>query len=442
MNDIHNANGALMQLITQPFGNPVRHNTLQNVTTSVSVFDITNNLDNYELQRRSDQIEIDKLVLEFNQNNENENENFNINEILNQIKTNLNENNKFVLFSGGNDIISIDLHFAVNLSEPTIVNNTLIINLSMGNYIGPLNLIGTQWHPQHIRLELSNVLRNSLLSAKIFVKSIFHQRPERLRLVEQEHETLVQQIGSDTYSNVSEPFIHFNKRIDCNGFSKGFFISGNINRITRFALKINNQELITYDHLLLQVYGKKFGQNLLYIPFNPNFNSPFTDLTRDGLTGGLNFSRIDLINLIIEWSEPQTSFKVYNITSNILRIMAGMNGLAYDVGPTIDLNIYHNQNLIQNQHLYQDQNKYQTEFKPINSEKNICNISLDLINIGDNYMECVQCHNCFSDKALQQWLKIKNECPLCKIRWTSKIVYVNRIEENKLEGTEVNVLDL
>jgi hypothetical protein len=334
MNDIDNTNGVFIQLVSQEVEDMVISNSRQNMSAvSVGVLDITDNLNNYRIQSRSDLIEIDKLALKFN-----ENEHFNINEILNQLKTNLNQNNKFVLFSGGEDIISIDLHFAVNLSEPIIVNNnTLIINLCMNNYITPLNLIGTKYNSQHIRLELSDVIRNNLESAKIFVKNIFHEIQERLRLANLSYQTLIQQIGTDTYTN-EEPFIHFNKNIGCNGFSKGFFISGNVSKITQFILALNGEKLITYDHILLQVYAKQFGQNLLYIPFNTNFNSPFDDLTHNGLTGGLNFSRIGQIHLIINWSEPQTSFKIYNVTSNILRTMSGMNCLASPNDILIDLN--------------------------------------------------------------------------------------------------------
>ena len=423
MEEFNNTDGAIMQLLVQrsPL---IQINVPQNKTTSICVYNITNNSNNFMIPRNCDLLEIDKLVLTFN-------EGINVNEILNQLKTNIDENNKFILFTGGCNFVTIDLHLAVNLSEPTIHGNTLIINLCMSNYIEPLMLIASQYYEHEIKLKLSNNIHNNLTEKKIFVKKIYLDSQERRTLATKNHEIVFHQPHGSAYIS-EEPFVQFDEKIYCDGVSRGFFIGGNVNRISNFRLKIYGHDLITYNQLLLQVYAKRIGENLIYIPFNPNILDPFNDLTRNDFTGSINFSMIDNIRVQIDWLEPQTSFKMYNIASNILRITRSLTGIAFNHGPIIDITAYirHNQH---NQHDQHNPIQYQDKNKIINCDKNICNISLELIEFENRYMECSQCTNCFKNDALQQWLKIKNECPLCKTKWTSNIIYINKDSE-ELDG--------
>ena len=39
-----------------------------------------------------------------------------------------------------------------------------------------------------------------------------------------------------------------------------------------------------------------------------------------------------------------------------------------------------------------------------------------LIKKGDNVKECPTCNNVAHDDHLEQWMKIKQECPICKTR--------------------------
>jgi phage FluMu protein Com len=71
--------------------------------------------------------------------------------------------------------------------------------------------------------------------------------------------------------------------------------------------------------------------------------------------------------------------------------------------------------------------------KLISPDKAYCSISLENINEGDEYCECVKCNNCFLAESLKtSFTHLAKKCPLCRETWTNWIVY-----ENSENGTSV-----
>ncbi|MHA1482991.1 MAG: RING finger domain-containing protein [Candidatus Heimdallarchaeaceae archaeon] len=49
-----------------------------------------------------------------------------------------------------------------------------------------------------------------------------------------------------------------------------------------------------------------------------------------------------------------------------------------------------------------------------------CTICQGLIKHGENVMECPTCTNVAHKEHMEQWLIIKEECPICKTRITKR----------------------
>ncbi|NPD89464.1 MAG: hypothetical protein HGN29_12160 [Asgard group archaeon] len=58
-------------------------------------------------------------------------------------------------------------------------------------------------------------------------------------------------------------------------------------------------------------------------------------------------------------------------------------------------------------------------YEPCNNCEEIpskCSVCQGLIKRGDNILECPNCSNVAHDDHMEQWMKIKNECPMCKTK--------------------------
>lgn len=411
------SNGTLYQLVSQYGANVVGRECLYDKAIGVDIIDITNSLNSFTLERWSDIINIDKLIFEFN-------EETNINNIIEELKNNASPI-VFIVKADVNKIIELDLNFLIDLnieSNELNVNersNKLTINLRINNFISELKMIALQH--SNVVISLLNIgqqLLNLIRSVKITLKLTYLGREPRRRMAQQGHEENIQQISSININSNSEQLI-FRNRLKLDGYSKGFFIRGNINELKYIKLILQDQETINYDDDLIDLYCHKVSNNLIYIPFNPNLLTSYTTNTIDSFIGGINFSRLNYIKIETEWSQPQNSFKLYFYTLNILRIISGMCGFAYTENPIIDLDYNNHQISSSNQIIFT------TKYKIIDQNKIICPISLEKINQNDHYMLCNTCKNCFLETEIKKWFDIKKCCPLCKINWTNNIIYIN-----------------
>jgi hypothetical protein len=58
-------------------------------------------------------------------------------------------------------------------------------------------------------------------------------------------------------------------------------------------------------------------------------------------------------------------------------------------------------------------------------ENTVCPISTMEIGRSDKYMSCNGCKNVFGETYMVEWLNKKNECPMCRCKWTNNDVYIN-----------------
>ena len=61
------------------------------------------------------------------------------------------------------------------------------------------------------------------------------------------------------------------------------------------------------------------------------------------------------------------------------------------------------------------------------SLENICPILLEMIIPGEAYMTCITCFADISYEPLNEWFRIKNNCPKCRSKWPSEnsFIYIN-----------------
>lgn len=61
-----------------------------------------------------------------------------------------------------------------------------------------------------------------------------------------------------------------------------------------------------------------------------------------------------------------------------------------------------------------DNNNYPVVNRRINLDKNVCVISLDVIQPGDSYWRCSQCDNSMLKEHAPLWFSDKHYCPTCR----------------------------
>lgn len=406
-----------MQLVSQYGSNVTGRQCLYGKAIGVDILDITNSLNEFILERLADVSNIDKIIFEFN-------EGTNMHEIIQEMRNNASPI-VFIVKADVNKIIELDLNFLIDLNiesnELIERGNKLTINLRINNFISELKMIALQY--SNVVISLLNIrqqLLNLIRSVKITIKQTFLDNEPRRRMAQQGHEENIQLISSiNINSNETGGQLIFRNKLNLNGYSKGFFIRGNINELKYIKLSLQNREKIDYDDDLINLYCHKVSNDLIYIPFNPNLLTSYNTNTIDSFIGGINFSRLDYINIETEWSQHQNGFKLYFYKLNILRIMSGMCGFVYTENPIVELD-YNNQQIPNSNQII-----FATKHKIIDPNKIICPISLETINQNDNYMLCNTCKNCFLETEIKKWFDIKKCCPLCKINWTNNIIYIN-----------------
>lgn len=62
----------------------------------------------------------------------------------------------------------------------------------------------------------------------------------------------------------------------------------------------------------------------------------------------------------------------------------------------------------------------------LEEDKLICPLSQDEIKDNGRYYKCIQCKNIFGFVMMSEWLKINDQCPLCRKKWpASDIIHIN-----------------
>jgi len=431
--------GGLMQLVAVGAENTAMN--LRNVAHEYLTFEsgVTNPI---LITRNADIIIPEYLELEFS-----DPDRFNISDVKKLI---LN------MEIGGQTVQQLPLSLLINLNEPIICDEKMYINLCFDMLFGDLKLIGLAYHDVRFKF-LQNESLNCISSYGIVSKLTYLDRQERREMSQRACEDIIQQISfidiktdindssqtSDIYELRRLPFCHI---------SKGFFIEcENVDNLNNIYLKFNGNDRFDLNRFLIRTKCKKINQNLLYFPFN--YGKEYTERTIQSFEGSPNFSRMDITSLTLIFDTAINNVKIYSLQSNIYRQANGMGGLAFSSDLCCDtIDLRNNTLPISRGPVYissGDNNRRNptplvdlsnnvitsiTYSEPINKpileiDVSNCPISSEPIVIGDKYMSCHQCKNCFSEIAMKQWLETRRPhqrtCPLCRVQWSNYEIYIN-----------------
>lgn len=329
-------NGGLFQLISQYGDNIYGKKCLYNKATHINIIDITNSLNGFTLDKYVDITNIDKLVFEFYDNT-------NINDIIEQMK-NIKSEIIFIIEICEKTILKLDLNFLINLNihskDLLIKNNKLSINLCIDYFISELKIGALYGHTISIRLLNLNFFMNLINSVKITLNQTYFAKDGHIELKNKTHIDFIQQLSAINLSGPSIYSLTTKNKLNCEGYSKGFFIHGNINQIKNIKLMLydSNIEKFNYDDILIEMYCNKISNDLMYVPFNIKLLSGFNNNTVESFISGINLTRIGHFKLEIDWLQPQEIFKIYICTLGQLHVMNGMGALGRPIPIIKDLN--------------------------------------------------------------------------------------------------------
>ncbi len=218
------------------------------------------------------------------------------------------------------------------------------------------------------------------------------------------------------------------------GLCKGFLIEGDIDSVENFEVKICNQiqEFPVY-------LGEKIGTRFIFLGFNYFANFRDNDFSRfegyiDGTANVVQDSGV-VIKMQFRTENPNIKLHVLNINS--FRSQQGMGGvLFHPTQPRL-------WNSAETPYVgkFDTSNQWSTEveYRPIvDSEKLLCPIKHENIEIDEKYAECTCCFNNFNYVALTDYFRsvTVKKCPMCRETWSNYTVYENGL--GSLEGEEVS----
>ncbi len=97
-------------------------------------------------------------------------------------------------------------------------------------------------------------------------------------------------------------------RLEFNGVTRGYFISGDIDNLENVTLLFNGHERWNYDKLMLRILGTRVSDKMLYL----SFDGLHYAAKSDGYNSGLNCSFIDNQTIKLTFSTFQKSAIVFN----------------------------------------------------------------------------------------------------------------------------------
>jgi len=350
---------------------------------------------------------------------------------------------------GGATIQQFPLSLLINLNEPIICDGKMYINLCFDMLFGELKMVGLMYHDIYFQLDNTTLLTTYGITTKL----TYLDTTERRNIAQNSFEELIQQITfidikADINDENQTSNIYELRNLPFENISKGFFIECNdVDNLNNINLKFNGRERFNFNRFLIRTKCKKIKQNLLYFPFN--YAKEYTEKTIVSYEGGANLSRMDSVQMTLNFDTAINNVKIYNLSSNLYRQMSGMGGIAYSIS------FWNGTYDIRNNQLTRPEPVIPTTGvtmpmarpptvrpstvgttivytgptnKPI-TDASSCPISCEPIVIGEKYMSCHQCNNNFSEVAFKQWLESRRPnqrtCPLCRVQWSNCEVYIN-----------------
>jgi hypothetical protein len=389
---------------------------------------------------------------------------------------------RLVINISGNPVLQLPFSLLHGLKRAVKYDNKIYLSIPFEQTFGKIDMnilhySNIDFSIEHFH-ELSNYANHFSLISKVYIL----EETERHNTINNGYNgrKFIQQIGSlhitvPNNSSINKRSFHFDTTA-LFGQTKGFFIGGDIAKLTSIKFYINNILRFDYDPFLISTACTKVSEKLIYMPFNELHN--FLDSGINTFAGSINLSRLQCSSLGLEFSGDQTKFIIHNIYSNYFCYRNGVGSLYFDGRPVfintpaiflpliepIDnnstlLDISGNYILsgtintitVTNDSVFSETGTVtqgtgtgtieepsyyiptgRQIYQLINPERNICNISHDEIVLGRPYMTCTNCNNNFLESNIKQWLRQRNfnlrTCPMCREIWTNYNIYFNMNE--------------
>jgi hypothetical protein len=100
------------------------------------------------------------------------------------------------------------------------------------------------------------------------------------------------------------------------GLSKGLFIKCNTHSLKNITIMLNGHKLLNYDKTVIDHLMTKIDDELIYIHFDRSYH--WSDYNKESYRTGVNFARIDLTNITLEFDDNQADATIYTDGFNCL----------------------------------------------------------------------------------------------------------------------------
>jgi hypothetical protein len=332
---------------------------------------------------------------------------------------NLQKNSTVELTIGGSSITKFYLNLLMELNEVKKYGNTFVITIPHEYTIDEILLRSLESSDSQLVLETNG---HNILNIRIFGQYIFVDHQEIINLEQNVHEKMFQDIKLCGNYNGTDQNLQIG--LDQHGMTKGYFIEGNISNINGLLLQLNGSDRFErYDVAMLNTYGNRISENLLYLPYNndSSYRDGYKNMTLDSYIGSLNSTRINstIMRLTMDTNNLGTmgtngnTIKIYSVSFNFMVYGSGMSRIKYNLkNGTLTNSIIWQTVVVE-------------DSDPLLS--GICSISQNPI-VNEYYM-CTTCNNAFGYESLSTWLKVRQTCPMCRTAWTNKIKYTRNIAQ-------------
>ena len=276
--------------------------------------------------------------------------NFAPNEYIYQIVNNAPVYAKFIKY----DVLTNRLYYIQVNSTLSFSSGTTIFGTTTGYTVMPTGIEVNYMSKINSVFNMDNI---TLGSTFLYVDYIFLDNNERLKFAKSNHEYLIEQLQFDNdkvlYNNNNKINILYNHPTKAMFFvtQYQYIQNSNLNDVfnytTSYDKKIGNN-IVTNVQFLLNGKDRITPRSSQYYSWLQNYQN-YINTASEGIniysfslnsteyqpSGSCNFSRIDDISLIltvdksVNYSNPIVG-RIYAISYNVLRIMNGIGGLAFD----------------------------------------------------------------------------------------------------------------
>jgi hypothetical protein len=360
---------------------------------------------------------------------------------------------KITLDIGGQILSTIYFNILISISKIIRTKKSIIIEIP-DYFFNEINMTALDFHEVKLITEFNNT-RCELNSIYCEYKSLPYT--ERILSKLQTNTTDFQ-----TFEHHIEPVNNqiTRYRLCFNGYTKGYFIQGDIYKMEKICIQFNGHDKINYDENMILSFCEIIDDDLFYIPFDTEKN--YNDLSFESYVGSHDHTMIDNIVIVIKLKnidDIMDEIGIYGLRYICLKVKDGF-GLPCNTPIDETYKIKKVQNLKNIREIDIQQNREYDKLRHVTLNSNASEEiykdlwkteELDLwkteeLDFDENEIcilknepienecaKCLICNNIFSYKETRKWLYLQHDynknCPICENEWTNNIKYVKNAQK-------------